>query len=245
MVRKHLHCELCGAKNFTRLNGLHAHQRSPLCIQNRRQHDSFKPASEASDRGVKRKATDEHGAGPSSTVPEFAGTNVEDDFDSLYDLDESEGTGKAAYNSTLALVNWIRHCRSTIGLSNSDIQSLFKGVLFHPSFALNDVNVRSVSELVKYEESLLTKGENWLTHVVHLEDGDVGETMYYRNPIEALKTLFSSPKVSSKFSSHANIDAFQRRLYSTPNTANWWNAMEVKYFFCHNFILIVLQMLCF
>jgi hypothetical protein len=77
-------------------------------------------------------------------------------------LDESEGARKSAYDSILALVNWIRHCQSTIGLSNSDIRSLFKGVLFHPSFPLEYMNVRFVSELEKYEESLLTKGEKLL-----------------------------------------------------------------------------------
>jgi hypothetical protein len=33
--------------------------------------------------------------------------------------------------------------------------------------------------------------------------------MYYRAPIDVLKTLFSSPEVSSKFSSHTNSDAFK------------------------------------
>jgi hypothetical protein len=46
-----------------------------------------------------------------------------------------------------------------IGLSNSNIGTLFKGVLFHLSIVLNDVNVRFVSELENYEESLLTKRE--------------------------------------------------------------------------------------
>jgi hypothetical protein len=78
-----------------------------------------------------------------------------------------------------------------------------------------------------------------LTHVVHIEDGDAEETMYYKDPIDELKTIFSSPKVASKFSGHANSDVFQRRSYSILNTANWWNAMEVKYFFWHNFIMIV------
>jgi hypothetical protein len=40
MVQKSLECELCGAKNFIRLNGMHVHEQNPLCIQNRYQPDS-------------------------------------------------------------------------------------------------------------------------------------------------------------------------------------------------------------
>jgi hypothetical protein len=71
------------------------------------------------------------------------------DFDNLVSIPND--LNPPPYDSTFSLVHWIRHCRATIGPSNEDINSLFEKILFHPSFKLKDVSVKSVAQIDYYE----------------------------------------------------------------------------------------------
>jgi hypothetical protein len=77
-------------------------------------------------------------------VEPVQGLQQEDDFDSLVSIPDDPNP--PPYDSTFSLVHWIRHYKTTIGLSNKDSNSLFEKVLFHPSFKLEDVNVRFVAQ---------------------------------------------------------------------------------------------------
>ena len=77
-----------------------------------------------------------------------------DDF-SFFQEDDS----KVPYDSTFSLVHWIRTCRNNNGLSIRDINVLFNQVLFHPSFKLEDVSVRSSVDLDSYEGETLAAAD--------------------------------------------------------------------------------------
>jgi hypothetical protein len=236
-----LNCDRCGALNFSTRSAFKNHQKSRFCKVN--DPDEYtelpthwlypKSKGEGEAKKMKPMPSGETDAGPSSTIQESPDNDNNDDFYTPIPLDwqdewiVEDSKEKSNFDSTLSLVHWIRHCRSSVGLSNSDIEKLFRRVIFHPAFKLEDVTVRSVRELEAYEERLITSKEGWLRHVVHYNDGDDGETMFYKDPLQALATLFSSPIAASGFSFYPNSEALAQESYSSPNTANWWSAMQV------------------
>jgi len=71
--------------------------------------------------------------------------NNQFDFDNFVSIPDDPNPPPC--ESTFSLVHWIKHCRAIIGLSNKDINFLFEKVLFHPSFKLEDVIVRSTTQI--------------------------------------------------------------------------------------------------
>lgn len=138
-------------------------------------------------------------------------------------LDQSEPSSHV-YDSTFSLINWIRTCKKGGGLSNSDIDKLFKQVLFHPSFKLEEVSVRSPYDVENYEKTLYNEADGWKKEEIE------GSILNYRDPIIALESLFSSPVVAENFTLQPSITPVQdaERIYSTPATGNWWRLMQVS-----------------
>ncbi len=65
-------------------------------------------------------------------------------------------------------MHWIRHYKTTIGLSNKDINSLFEKALFYPSFKLEDVNVRSLAQIDRYEQTIFRTEDGWDQYSIHV-----------------------------------------------------------------------------
>ena len=112
-----------------------------------------------------------------------------------------------------------------VGLSIRDINVLFNQVLFHPSFKLEDVSVKSTADLDRYEGGTLTATDGWKQELIQ------GHVLHYRASIDALGSLFSSPIVAEGFKLYPNSKSLigNEKVYSTPSTANWWEQMQVSY----------------
>jgi hypothetical protein len=118
-------------------------------------------------------------------------------------------------------VHWIKHCRATIGLSNKHINSLFEKILFHPSFKLEDVSVRSTTQIDYYEQTIFRTEDGWDQYLIHVIEGDSRDcVMYHKDPLEALFSMFSSPSLKEDFQIAPNNGVHQG-VYSTPNTGLW------------------------
>jgi len=112
------------------------------------------------------------------------------------------------------------------GLSNSDIDKLFKQVLFHPSFKLEDVLVKSSYDVENYGKQIYNEVDGWKKEDIE------GNVLHYRDPIIALEALFSSSIVGENFTLQPLmtkvLDYTRERTYSTPATENWWRLMQVS-----------------
>lgn len=108
------------------------------------------------------------------------------------------------------------------GLSRVDIDSLLS-TLFHISFRLEEVTFRNWRDVEKYESTKCDFEDGWTRHVLNHKGNNLEElVLHYKDPIEALTELFSSP---------SNLDGFKLKsastgTYSTPKTGEWWKAME-------------------
>ncbi len=103
-------------------------------------------------------------------------------------------------DSTFSLMHWIRHCEAIIGLSNKDINPLFEKVLFHPSFKLEDVIVRSTTQIDCYEQIIFRKKDGWDQYFIHVIEGDYEDrVMYHKDPFKTLSSMFSSPSFKKDF----------------------------------------------
>jgi hypothetical protein len=98
-------------------------------------------------------------------------------------------------------VHWIGHCKSTIKLSNKDINFLFEKTLFHPSFKLEDVNVGSIAQINRNEQKHIRTKDDWDQYLIDVTEGDFGDhVMYHKDPLEALSFMFSSLSLKEDFS---------------------------------------------
>jgi hypothetical protein len=76
-----------------------------------------------------------------------------------------------------------------MGLLDHNINLLWK-VLFHKSFHLNQVKVRST---IDYENYVYQREHGWLEYVVQVEAKDPFPiTFYYKDLVVVVSTLFSS-----------------------------------------------------
>jgi hypothetical protein len=62
-----------------------------------------------------------------------------------------------------------------------------------------------------------------------LEEGGFEAVLHYRDPIQALASLFSSPKNGEGFclTPQMKTTSNGERMYTTPDTGEWWEAMQV------------------
>lgn len=116
-------CRICGAINFSSQANLTNHQRSTKCRPPLKRKSKYSNFFEASVVDGNPRFPDE---------PSFD----EDEF-----LQSTRPTEAPPYDSTYALMHWIRHCRNGMGLSQTDITNLFQDVIFHKSFKLHEVTV--------------------------------------------------------------------------------------------------------
>ena len=128
-----------------------------------------------------------------------------------------------SFDSTFSLVHWMRTCNNGGGLSTRDITSLFKNVLFHQSFKLEDVSVKSSIDVENYGKSLYIKDDGWKEHTIR------GQILHYRDPIDALRCLYSSPAIAEGFTIVPTDGNTAERVYSTPASGTWWHDMQVSY----------------
>lgn len=66
-----------------------------------------------------------------------------------------------AFDSTYSLVQWIRMVKNTAGLSDSDIDKLFRNVLLHSQFKMENVTVKPAVDVQNYEKSYYRKDDGW------------------------------------------------------------------------------------
>jgi len=98
---------------------------------------------------------------------------------------------------------------------------------FHPSFLLENVNIKSIVDLETYEQQFFKKEDGWNEYVVHVMKNNVGKLMYYQDPLQALATLFSSSQVAFQFHMHPTTPN-NSQTYSTPNLTQWWLIRHVR-----------------
>jgi hypothetical protein len=62
-----------------------------------------------------------------------------------------------------------------------------------------------------------------------LEEGGFEAVLHYRDPIQALASLFSSPKNGEGFclTPQMKTTSNGERMYTTPDTGEWWEAIQV------------------
>ena len=90
-----------------------------------------------------------------------------------------------------------------------------------------------------YEGETLAAADGWKQELIQ------GHILHYRDPIDALGSLFSSPIVAEGFEIYPNSKnlAIYEKVYSTPGTTNWWKQMQVSYKLMIGFLLLNLQIL--
>jgi len=77
---------------------------------------------------------------------------------------------------------------------------LFEKILFHPSFKLEDVNVRSTTQIDRYEQTIFITKDGWDQYLIHVTEGDFGyRVMYHKDPLKTLAFMFSSPSLKENF----------------------------------------------
>lgn len=130
-----------------------------------------------------------------------------------------------SYDSTYSLVQWIRTVKKTAGLSNSDIDKLFKHVLLHPLFKIENLVVKSALDVQNYEKSYYNENDEWRSQEIQ------GYKLHHRDSLIALETLFSSPMNAENFEIKpiTQHDTNGDRIYSTPATGKWWHFMQVSF----------------
>jgi len=236
-------CNWCSAGPFRRRRNLSTHQAT--CIERLRAHaqplqdlpppDNIVDFIEPTNEPLHLSQTPQCNLPIEPNAPHRPSNDVETDFDEPaddvleidgFDVHVESESSTFVYDSTFSIINWIRTCKKGGGLSNSDIDRLFKQVLFHPSFKLEDVSVKSSYDVENYEKKFYNEADGWKKEVI---DGNV---LHYRDPISALEALFSSPVVGENFTLQPImtevLDNSRERTYSTPATGNWWRLMQVS-----------------
>jgi hypothetical protein len=207
-------CDICGAINFISQANLTNHQKGAHC--------------RAPGRKRFRPSTSEVHQVFEDTL-QFQGEFKEDfNFAETSNATCSPEDVQPPYDLTFALVHWIRHCKNGMGLSERVITNLFCNVIFHKSFKLEDVKVRSAADCNRYEDGIYVKEDGWLEYGVIEKVGDPYPIhLYYKDPVVALCALFSTPTNGEGFdlgpkSSSSSSSTTIKRSYSTPSSGDWW-----------------------
>ena len=112
--------------------------------------------------------------------------------------------------------------KKSSSLSNVDIDKLFRDVLLHPNFKLDDVSLKSAYDVDKFERSFYSEEDGWVKK-------DIGEhVLHYCDPVNALESLFSSPVFAENFILKPKICDPEEKEYSTPATRDWWHSMHAS-----------------
>ena len=229
-------CDLCGTGPFSFQRALSTHK--VTCLGNIRdlqeQHHDSRPPLNATNIAESSEFIELHENVVTNERPlvsdfqqsnELLGFDLEGLLDDDFEFDDFPKYSQILstnYDSTFSLINWIRTYKKGGGLSNKDIEKLFREVLLHPSFKLEDVSVRSAHDVQKWEKTLHSKDDGWKKIEID------GHVLNYHNPIIALESLFSSPAVAKNFIFKPSmIENQEPRIYSTPATGNWWHSMQV------------------
>jgi hypothetical protein len=130
------------------------------------------------------------------------------------------------YDSTFALVHWIQHCKNGMGLSKQNITNLLCNVIFHKSFKLKNVKVRSVVDCYRYDDGIYVKEDGWLEYGVIEKVGDPYPIhLYYKDHVVTLCVLYSTPTNGEGFdlgpkSSSSSSSTTIECSYSTPSNGD-------------------------
>jgi hypothetical protein len=79
-----------------------------------------------------------------------------------------------------------------MGLLECDINNLLQKVLFHKSFQLNQMKVRSTIDCENYDTKMYQREDGWLEYVVQAEEKyPFPITFYYKDPmVVVFKIIF-------------------------------------------------------
>ena len=159
-----LRCERCNAGPFSNRGPLANHRKT--CIGNKR--SRIESLSRPSERGE----SSQHGNEPIELEGQNESINpkgpneshqpslifdvndvLDDEMEEFYEPDNSS----RFFYSTFSLVNWIRTIKREEGLSSTTINRLFREVLLHPDFKIDDLAVKSAYDIEKCERSFYSE----------------------------------------------------------------------------------------
>lgn len=71
--------------------------------------------------------------------------------------------------------------------------------------------------------------QGWLSQNISTKLGEIEQVLYYKNPLMALSSLFSSTKNAEGFKLCPSTvkSGNGERIFTTPDTCLWWEAMQV------------------
>lgn len=164
---------------------------------------------------------------------------------------------KTKFDSSFALSTSFRNCISGRGLSNDDITGILDVVL-HPDFDPEDVAFTTGRSSKSWLRRRLQKdrGELEVMYWVKLYflrfflytlntlqkakvkridlRNNISVHFNYFDPVKALHSLLDVHFDKSYFVKHAvkNYDRHGRRVYSSPETSDWWNDSQVTLQVC-------------
>jgi hypothetical protein len=144
-IRISLSCERCGAKNFPNKGALVGHQKQEKC--------SVASLTRTQVHRIQATALLQDVAASSSAIA----NEFQDSFESISLMNakfEPVETNKPKpdFDSSFKLLQFIRICHNTKGLSKTDT-NLLLSTLFHPSFQLEEVTLRIWLDVEKHEST--------------------------------------------------------------------------------------------
>lgn len=91
-------------------------------------------------------------------------------------------------------------------------------------FFLSENNFEDLTKVV------VEIGQGWQRQSLS-EPGEPEVVLHHRDPIQALASLFAAPNNAKgfKLASTIVLNNDGERVFSTPHTCEWWEAMEVAY----------------
>ena len=151
-----LKCDICEAEGFKSAGALAIHKKTKC-------EPIFKKPKYSSTQqmGSTSQQTSSLHASPYEIVDDNTADQMEYVGEDIPYLPQTQ-----SFDSTFSLVHWMRTCNNGGGLSTRDITSLFKNVLFHQSFKLEDVSVKSSIDVENYGKSLYIKDDGWKEHTI-------------------------------------------------------------------------------
>lgn len=223
-------CDLCGCSGFGNAGALASHKAtSRTCKLARVQRRAY--TQERQEPLLDHPTADDYISMSQPPDPGIGTSNTQRDFGPMLSIPFNDfckaSQPISRFDSTLHMVAFIRQCRNSLGLSVRDTQKLL-GILFHPEFSLEDMKVKNLSDLRRYEATIFSKEEpGWTEVTLRPKDAHVPPlVLHYQDPVQVVSRLFSDPRNRSGFKLSPNSEV--PNTYSSPDTGEWWKHMQVR-----------------
>jgi hypothetical protein len=219
-ARAPVNCTRCGCVGFIDGRALVSHQKGVYCEETVRKKSRLQGVEDCGEHQSQERHI------PEQSTSDWESQNIQVPYAHEGYFENSV----PPFDSTHALMHWIRHCHNGSGLSNRDIKNLLNNVLYHKDFELDQVSVRSLKDCVAYDDNIHEEKDKWLEYLVDGKPEDPYPVhLYYKDPVVALTTLFSDTGNLEGFDLGLNEDVELNGVYSTPSTGEWWKFMRNYY----------------